>query len=98
MFRSILVISCLCLITQAARADRIDKRQSNQQKRISQGIASGELNPTEAKHLEAREEHVQKLENHAKTDGKVTKKEKIRLEVAQDRTSHAIARKKHNLR
>ena len=75
---------------------RVDVRQDNQDARIQQGVASGELTNREANRLEAREEHIENVEDRAKADGVVTRKERVRLEVKQDRTSRAIARQKHD--
>jgi len=50
----------------------IDQRQVNQQKRIDQGIKSGELTGKEAARLEKGQQRIQKMEAKAKADGKVT--------------------------
>lgn len=75
---------------------RIDKRQEMQQKRIDQGVQSGQLNQKETARLEKGQQHVQKMENKATADGKVTKKERKRIEHAQDVQSKKIARQKHD--
>lgn len=75
---------------------RIDKRQANQERRIDQGVASGELNKREAARLEHGQARVDKLENKAKADGVVTKKEKAAIHHAQDKQSKRIAKQKHD--
>lgn len=75
---------------------RADARQDNQEARIEQGVASGELTHREANRLEAREEHIDNVEDRAKADGVVTRQERVKLEVKQDRTSRAIAKQKHD--
>jgi hypothetical protein len=75
---------------------RIDKRQAEQQKRIDQGVQSGQLNQKEAARLEKGQARVQKMENKATADGKVTKKERKRIEHAQDVQSKKIFREKHD--
>ena len=75
---------------------RIDQRQANQQKRIDEGVKSGELNKHEAARLQKGQERVQKMEDKAKADGKITKKEAANIERAQDGQSAAIAREKHD--
>ena len=71
----------------------IDQRQANQEKRIDQGIASGQLNEREANRLNKQQEHVNKMEDRAKSDGVMTKKERARIGAAQDRASrHTSAR------
>lgn len=74
----------------------VDQRQANQQKRIDQGVASGQLTGKEAARLEKGQEHVQKVEDKAKADGKVTAKERARIHKAQDAQSRHIAREKHD--
>ena len=77
-------------------ADRVDQREANQDARISQGVASGQLNQKEATRLEKGQMHVNNLENRAAADGKVTKREARHLEKAQDRQSRRIHRQKHD--
>lgn len=74
----------------------IDQRQANQQRRIDQGVQSGQLNQREAARLERGQAHVQKMEDKAKADGVVTKKERARLEHAENKQSRHIAREKHD--
>lgn len=74
----------------------IDKRQAEQQKRIDQGLASGQLTAKEAARLEKGQERVQAMEDKAKADGKVTKKERARIEQAQNVQSRHIAKEKHD--
>lgn len=81
-----------------AQADTpvIDQRQANQEKRIDQGIASGQLNEREANRLNKQQEHINKIEDKAKADGVVTKGERARIDRAQDRASRHIVREKHD--
>lgn len=74
----------------------IDQRQTNQEQRIDQGIASGQLNEREANRLNKQQEHVNKMEDRAKSDGVMTKKERARIGAAQNRASRHIAREKHD--
>lgn len=75
---------------------RVDQREANQQGRIDQGVASGQLNSKETARLEAGQARVQGKEAKAKADGVVTKKEKARLHNAQENQSKKIARQKHD--
>ena len=81
---------------QTPSAPRIDKRQDNQERRIEQGEKSGALNQKEAARLEKGQARVQKMESKAAADGKVTKKERRRIEHAQDQQSRRIYREKHD--
>jgi hypothetical protein len=75
---------------------RIDQRQAEQQKRIDQGVKSGELNKKEAARLEKGQQRIQKMEDKAMADGKMTKNERKKIEHAQDQESKKIYREKHD--
>ncbi len=74
----------------------IDKRQEVQQQRIDQGVQSGALNPRETARLERHQAGIDKLEDKAKADGTVSKKERATLHHAQNHESHRIHRQKHD--
>ena len=74
----------------------IDQRQMNQKQRIDQGIASGQLTEQETNLLNKEQEHIKSMEDEAKSDGVVTKKEQARIDRAKDRASRSIAREKHD--
>lgn len=74
----------------------IDRRQANQERRIQEGVASGQLTPGEAARLERNADRIEKMEERAKADGVVTPRERARLHEALDRQSRAIAREKHD--
>ena len=75
---------------------RIDQRQANQEKRIDQGIASGQLNKRETRRLEREQARINRAEDKAKADGTVTAKERKRLAKAQNHASRDIYRQKHD--
>ncbi len=79
-----------------AETPGIDQRQGNQERRIDQGIASGQLNARETNRLDLQQNKIDRMENKAKADGAVTKKERAKLHNAQDRASRNIARQKHD--
>jgi len=74
----------------------IDKRQEIQQKRIDQGVQSGELNKRETARLERHQAGIEKIENKAKADGTVTKNERAKIHHAQNHESQRIHRQKHD--
>jgi hypothetical protein len=74
----------------------IDQRQANQQQRIDQGVKSGQLTGKEAGRLEKGQEHVQNVETKAKADGVVTRKERARMQRAENVQSRHIAKQKHD--
>ena len=86
----------LPVLALAQSTPRIDKRQEMQEKRIEQGVKSGELNKKEAARLEKGQARVQKMEDKATADGTVTKKEKVAIEKAQDSQSKRIYHEKHD--
>jgi high-affinity K+ transport system ATPase subunit B len=81
---------------QTNSTERVDQRQANQSNRIQQGINNGQLNEREANRLQKGQAHVQKMENRAVADGKVTAGERARIEAAQDVQSARIARQRHD--
>lgn len=75
---------------------RVDQREANQERRIDQGVQSGQLTPKEESRLEKGQEKVERMESKAKADGTVTKKERSALHHAQDKQSRRIHRQKHD--
>ena len=74
----------------------IDKRQANQERRIQQGVKSGQLTTNEAARLEKREAKIEADKQAAKADGKVTKQERKHLQRELNQTSRAIAHETHD--
>lgn len=94
-------LTILSLVTAAfaePATPNIDKRQIHQEKRIQQGVRSGQLTPEEAARLEKQQKKIQKAEDAAKADGKVTAQERKKLHKMQDNASENINKKKHNAR
>lgn len=93
-----LVLSAVASLAQAqgTATPVIDQRQANQQQRINQGVASGELNKREARRLQRQQNAVQRAEDKAKADGVVTAGERKKITKMQDQTSKNIARQKHD--
>ena len=93
---AVLAALALPAYSQSTSTPRIDQRQSNQERRIDQGVQSGQLNQKEAARLDKGQARVQKMEDKAVADGKVTAKERVRIEKAQDKQSRRIYREKHD--
>jgi CRISPR/Cas system-associated endoribonuclease Cas2 len=74
----------------------IQKREQNQEKRIQQGVQSGQLTPKEAGKLETQQTRIKQDEERMKADGKLTKAERKKLKREQDKASNKIYNKKHN--
>lgn len=79
-----------------ANTPRVDQRQANQEQRIDQGIASGELTKRETRRLGREQAVINRAENKAKADGTVTANERKRLQHMQNRASRDIRRQKHD--
>jgi hypothetical protein len=92
----------LSFATPYAYADdsdsRVDRRQERQKERVKHGVRSGELTRRETGGLVRGQVRVNRMERRAEADGKVTRKERLRLERAQNKQSRRIFRKKHNRR
>jgi uncharacterized membrane protein YebE (DUF533 family) len=82
--------------TGAASTPGIDKRQANQERRIDQGVASGQLTKRETRKLEREQTAINRAEDKAKSDGVVTAKERHRIQHAQNQASRDIGRQKHD--
>ena len=94
-----LTIASIGAFAQAASAPatpRVDQREANQEKRIQQGVASGQLNAKETHRLDKQQARVEVAEANAKADGKVTKGERKHLHRMQNRTSKNIYDQKHD--
>ncbi len=93
---SLVFVFAMALMSHEAWAGRVGKRQHRQSSRICQGIKSGQLTRSETRALACEQRHIQRAKARAWSDGKLTKKEKVRLEIMQDRASQHIYRLKHN--
>jgi hypothetical protein len=93
-----IVCASFCSLYAQDRTPVVDQKERNQQKRIEQGVKSGELTPAETRRLERQEGKIKADEMNAKSDGKVTPKERRKLNRELNRESKRIYRKKHNAR
>jgi len=72
------------------------QRNVNQDKRIQQGIQSGELTNREAGRLQRGQAHVEGREARAGANGHVGAGEQTRIQQAENRQSQRITRQKHD--
>ena len=95
---SVAVAGVLALaIAAPAMADTvIDQRQANQEQRIDQGIASGQLTASEAARLERGQARIERMERRALADGRLDPRERRRIMHAQEVQSRHIYREKHD--
>jgi hypothetical protein len=92
-----LAVSALFAVPALAQTTATEvQRNANQQERIEQGLQSGQLTTKEAAKLEKGEAHIEKMEQRAEANGKLSDAEKQRIEQAQNKESQEIYRDKHN--
>jgi hypothetical protein len=95
LISSLLIAASTAALAQTA-TPRIDQREANQQRRIDEGVRSGQLTPRETARLDAQQARIQRTEARAKSDGVVTAAERERLTRMQNKASRDIAREKHD--
>jgi len=76
----------------------INQRKVDQQKRIANGVRSGELTAGETSHLEHQEAGINKEERgmRAQDNGHLTKQDRKTIHQQQNQESRRIYRDKHN--
>jgi hypothetical protein len=86
-------------VSTPASATTVNERQSAQQRRIGQGVASGALTPREAIRLESRAASIARQEVRLRTSGGAfTGRERAVIHQRLDALSGAIWRQKHDPR
>ena len=96
-----LFVAALCVlgvsaVSFAGQRGYIDKREYREQRRINQGIRSGELTRREAERLEAGMARIRVDERFARSDGHISFRERERLNRELNRESRAIYGQKHD--
>jgi hypothetical protein len=82
---------------QAGTRDRgVNQRQQNQHQRINQGVRSGELTRRETGALAREQRDVRQLERAYKSDGELTRAERVDLHQEQNQASRHIYNQKHD--
>lgn len=78
----------------------IHQRQVNQQKRINQGVRSGQLTRHETRTLERQHRAINRETRamRAQNNGRLTRQDRNTLHRQQNQESRRIYRKKHNAR
>lgn len=78
------------------RVNQVNQRETNQQKRIANGVKSGKLTPKQTAHLERGEQRLQNNEKKdmAKDNGHLTKKDQRQLNREANHMSKNIAKDK----
>jgi hypothetical protein len=87
-------------ITSVAQAQTktpvITRREHRQERRINQGVRSGELTRNETHHLRKGESHIRNEKRMAMANGNMTHAKRRTLRHQENRMSRAIYRDKHN--
>ena len=78
--------------------NRVNGRRYNQQGRIANGVASGQLTPGETRNIEGREQNINRSvrADRQANGGKLTPQERKNVSRRQNGTSREIYRDKHN--
>ena len=85
------------LVVPGICADRPAARQKTQQKRIAEGVKSGELTKKETLKLEKKEAKLHRQIRKDRADGGgLTAKERAKIERKQDKLSEQIYKEKHD--
>ena len=94
------IMAAMLAVTSIASAQTrtpvINHREHRQERRINQGVRSGELTRGEAHHLRADERRISAEKRMARADGHVSGAERRQIRRDENRTSRAIYRDKHN--
>ncbi len=101
---AVLTIAGVLAVVGASHADgqrrqrdpRVNARQHHQQERIQQGVRSGELTRHETARLREEQRDVRQLERAYKSDGTLTRAERVDLHHEQNQASRDIYRQKHD--
>ena len=93
---SVLLSGALLLGLSAVCSAGVNGRQYREQRRIREGIRSGELTRREAGRLEFEQARIRAYERYARRDGCISPRERARLDRGLDRASRDIYRQKHD--
>ena len=74
----------------------VNARQHEQQRRIAEGVRSGQLSPAEARRLQREQRMIRAEERRYKADGVLTRAERADLQRDLNRSSRHIYHEKHD--
>ena len=81
---------------QGTNTPVIDRREQRQENRIGAGTADGSLTSREAARLNRGQVRVDRMENRAEADGRVTLLERARIQHQENVQSRRIYRQRHD--
>jgi type II secretory pathway pseudopilin PulG len=95
---AMMLVGGLFAVTMPVQAGKIADRKENQQKRIANGVKSGQLTAGETAHLETKEARLNKEVRNDRTanGGNLTNNEKKQINQQQNTLSKDIYKDKHN--
>jgi hypothetical protein len=103
MYKSLLIAAASALsisvgagTAKAQSTPGADWRQHNQSMRIFNGVHNGTLTFRETGQLVRGQARIRNQERRFKSDGVVTRRERVRMHRTLNRQSHRIYRRKHN--
>src|SRR5687767_15086862 len=76
----------------APSAASIDQRQADQQQSIAKGVAAGWITAAEAERLQSGQQNVQRMEDRANADGRMSRTERTEISQEQTRQERRISR------
>lgn len=92
----VLGVACLSQADAGTRDPRVNARQQNQHQRVKQGVQSGELTRRETGALAREQRDIRQLERAYKSDGTLTRSERVDLHQEQNQASRHIYNQKHD--
>ena len=92
----VLGVASLSQAEAGVRDPGVNQRQQHQSQRIKQGVRSGELTRRETGRLVEQQRDVRQLERAYKSDGELTRAERVDLHHEQNQASRAIYNQKHD--
>ena len=96
MVAGVLGVAGLSQAEAGTRDPRVNARQQNQHQRVNQGVRSGELTRRETGALAREQRDVRQLEREYKSDGMLTRDERVDLHKEQNQASRHIYNQKHD--
>ena len=96
LIAGIILITSAGIINAQVATKTISSRQANQQTRIKEGVKTDELTRPEAAKLESEQKNIQVEKKMAKSDGKVTPRERRIIKKDQNHASEDIYKQKHD--
>ena len=93
LFAALAVLATVPLLAGTAR---LDIRQQQQRARIHNGVTHGELTRLETRRLAAGQVHLNRVEARARSDGRVTRRERTWMHHEAAQQSRRIHRQKHD--